>query len=144
MTTKSSPDSILRRRAFDFIERSHSPAGESSRYIFDFERVSSASHIFANSSSESFPFWSFQLSTAIAAAMSLSVSCSLDISRENMATFRHFFATFCAKLSAIAVFPIDGRAARMTKSPRLNPPSLKSKLEYPVEMLFRSAISGSA
>gem|GEM_PF-5323983 len=124
MMMRSSPDSIFSLRAFDFIERSHSPAGESSRYIFERERVSRASPIRANSSSESFHFWSFQLSTAIAAAISLSVSCSLDISSENIATFRHFFATFCAKFRAIAVLPIDGRAASTTISPRLNPPSL--------------------
>lgn len=135
MITRSSHDSILSLRALDLIERSHSPAGESSRYIFDLESVSSASPIFENSSSESFHFWSFQLSTAIAAAIRRSVICSFDISSENIATFLHFFATFCAKLSAIAVFPILGRAAKIMRSPRLNPPSFASKLGYPVEIV---------
>ena len=141
---RSSPDSILRRRALLLIERSHSPAGESSRYILDFESVSRASPIFEKSSSESSHLASFQLSTPIAAAMRRSVSCSLLISSENIATLRHFFATFCPKLSAMAVLPIDGRAAKMTRSPRLNPQIFRSKLLYPVEILLRSASPGSA
>jgi hypothetical protein len=126
MTIRSSHDSILSLRAFDLIESSPSPAGESSRYIFDRESVSNASHIFEKSSSESCHFASFQLSTPIAAAIKRSVSCSFDISRENIATFLHFFATFWAKFNAIAVLPILGRAARITRSPLLNPHNFAS------------------
>ena len=126
------------------MDKSHSQAGESSRYILDFESVSSASPIFAKSSVSSCHFASFQLSTHIAAAMRRSVSCSLLISSENIATLRHFFATFCAKFRAMAVLPIDGRAARITRSPRLNQPSLKSSPLYPVDILLRSASPGSA
>jgi hypothetical protein len=128
----------------DFRSISPAPAGESSIYILDLDSFSSASHIRANSFSESFHFWSFQLSTAIDADISLSVSCSLDISSENIATFLPFSHTFWAKFSAIAVLPILGRAATIIRSPRLNPQSLWSKLGYPVCSVDSSAIFGSA
>ena len=62
-------------------------------------------------------------------------SDAFDISSEKMATvFFSFRETCCAMLSAIAVFPIDGRAAMMIRSPPCMPPVISSSLAKPVLM----------
>jgi len=53
-----------------------------------------SAQIFANSLSSSSHFASFQESISIAAAIILSVNCSLLISRENIATFFQAYQTF--------------------------------------------------
>jgi len=60
-------------------------------------------------------------------------SDSLDISSEKMATVCFSLsATCCAMFSASAVFPIDGRPARMSSSPPCIPPDRSSNLAKPV------------
>jgi hypothetical protein len=59
-------------------------------------------------------------------AIILSVSCSLLISRENIAIFFQSNHTFCARFRANAVFHIDGLAASITISHHFNHQSLSS------------------
>ena len=64
-------------------------------------------------------------------------SDSFDISSEKIATARGlagFIATYWAMLSASAVFPIAGRAARMMSSPGRKPPVISSSFKNPVEV----------
>ena len=60
-------------------------------------------------------------------------SCWWDISREKTPTVRPWRSAACAAtLSASAVFPIDGRAARMTRSDGCSPAVHSSKSMKPV------------
>jgi hypothetical protein len=62
-------------------------------------------------------------------------SDSFDISSEKTATVRFtLVATCCAMFSASAVLPMDGRAARMNKSPACSPLVFSSNLVNPVLM----------
>ena len=60
-------------------------------------------------------------------------SCSRDISRLNTPTVNPVWVpTCCAMFSASDVFPIDGRAAMMMRSPRWNPDVRLSRSLNPV------------
>jgi len=55
------------------------------------------------------------------------VSCSVFISREKTSVGTPARAACSAMFSASAVLPMEGRAARMTRSPRLKPPVMRSR-----------------
>ncbi len=62
-------------------------------------------------------FYDLDASISASEHNTLCVNCTFDISRENMATgILDLIATFCAIFKANAVFPIEGRAARIIKS----------------------------
>ena len=87
------------------------------------------------SSALRYPARNFWLSTR-AVAHSIRVSSdSFDISSEKTATVRlTLLATCCAIFSASAVLPMDGRAARMNRSPACSPLVFSSSLVNPVLM----------
>jgi hypothetical protein len=78
----------------------------------------------------------------IALAIILSVSCSLLISREKIATFFLLYQIFCAKFKAKAVFHIEGLAAKTTISQGFIHQSLASRLGNQVKILFSFIDSG--
>ena len=78
------------------------------------------------------PLRILESSTLASMARSLIPSCSLLISSENMTTLLCcFMAAFCAMLSIRADFPMDGRAARMTRSEFWKPDVILSRAVKP-------------
>jgi hypothetical protein len=93
MIIKSRPLSIFNLLHFDFKSVRFHPA-VSSIYIFASLSFSIASQILANSSSVNSHFANFQEFIPIAEAIILSVSCSLLISSEKIATFFLLYQIF--------------------------------------------------
>ena len=89
---------------------------------------------FVHSSSVILPVVIFLPSTKLSMASRRIASCSLDISKENIATvLSYFFATFRHRFSAKAVLPIAGRAATSKRSERFRPLIWVSRSQRPVE-----------
>ncbi len=112
---RSRPCSAWRRRAF---ARSSAiePLIESSMKILDWLSSSIIEPTRAKSSSVKRPVLIFHESTARSEQNMRSTSCSLDISSDMTPTDLSVFATFWAMLRAREVLPIEGRAARTTRS----------------------------
>ncbi len=111
-------------RHFDRISPIEMP-DVSSIIIRDFPMSPAPSISFSQSVSFKFPVRSICASTCDSKEKNRFINCSFDISKLKMATalcWRN--ATFCAMLSANAVFPMEGLAAISIKSERCSPDSL--------------------
>ena len=107
--------------------------GVSSIRSFDFPITEAASISWIHSSSFNVPVLSFSASIPDSRENILLISCSFDISKENITILLFSLnATFSAMLSARAVFPIDGRAARSIRSDGWSPAVLVSRSINPV------------
>ena len=96
--------------------------------------VEAASAIFTQSLSRRLPVVSRVFSMRPSLAMSRVTSCSLDISREKMATvLPDSLAALRAMFRAILVLPIPGRAASSKRSDLFRPLILPSTAEKPVD-----------
>ena len=85
------------------------------------------------SSSESLPVLSLDWCTRPIEPIILKLSCSADISKLKIAVGIWWpIAAFSAILIAKAVFPIDGRPATTTRSPRCKPAVFSSMMAKPV------------
>ena len=121
------------RRHFAFISATVS-RGLSSMRMSVRLRAEAASAIFTQSVSRRSPLMRRVFSTRASLDKRRVASCSLDISREKMATVCFVsLATLSATFSAMEVLPMPGRAASSTRSDLFSPEILASTAERPVE-----------
>ncbi len=132
--------SLFNRRDFALISRTEM-FGESSIKMGAWDKTPAASVIFIQSSWVMNPLLKRDESILASLLSIRNDSCSLDISRENMATAELLStAAFFAILSAKAVFPIPGRPARIIRSDFCKPAVNSSSLVNPVATPVTSAL----